>query len=163
MTKKVIIFIAIFLASMFVSWKWQEHYFLSRYKHFSSQVDTLVIHDTTIAYKPILQEVVKKEYVCLPADTITIHDTLMVVLEREQIMWQDSSAIIYASGVMPSVDSVFHFNTTKIITKVVNVPTKVHQPWGIGIQAGYGVGVANRQVVGVPYIGVGISYNLLSW
>lgn len=124
------------------------------------KVDTLVIHDTTMSYKPIYVDRVKLDSVIIPVlDTMMIHDTTFVYLEREKITWRDSLCEVYASGIMASVDSVRHFQEYKNITIETQVPVKVRSHWGLGVNAGYGVVKGGF----TPYIGVGISYNILSW
>lgn len=125
-----------------------------------TKVDTLVIHDTTMSYKPIYVDRVKLDSVLVPVlDTMMIHDTTFVYLEREKVTWRDSLCEVYASGIMASVDSVRHFQEYKYITIETQVPVKVKSHWGLGVNAGYGVGKGGL----TPYVGVGISYNLLSW
>ena len=132
--------------------------------HPNVKVDTLFIHDTLTCYEPIFEEkrVIEKQLVQV-TDTLIVHDTLYVYLNREQVVWQDSLSVVYASGILPQVDSVRHFTSNQIITieKAIPITKKTH--WGLGIQAGYGLGYADKRVYGVPYIGVGISYNILSW
>ena len=124
------------------------------------KVDTLVIHDTTMSYIPIYVDRVKLDSVLVPVlDTMMIHDTTFVYLEREKVTWRDSLCEVYASGIMASVDSVRHFQEYKYITIETQVPVKVKSHWGLGVNAGYGVGKGGF----TPYIGVGISYNILSW
>ena len=124
------------------------------------KVDTLVIHDTTMSFKPIYVDRVKLDSVLVPViDTMMIHDTTFVYLEREKVTWRDSLCEVYASGIMASVDSVRHFQEDKFITIEKQVPVKIKTHWGLGVNAGYGVGKGGF----TPYIGVGISYNLLSW
>ena len=86
-----------------------------------------------------------------------LRDTLYVYLEREQIRWEDTLAVVYASGVMPQVDSVIHHINQLTITKEIPVIKK--NSWGLGVQAGVGAGKGGLS----PYVGVGVSYNLLSW
>ena len=124
------------------------------------KVDTLVIHDTTMSYRPIYVDRVKLDSVLVPVlDTMMIHDTTFVYLEREKVTWRDSLCEVYASGIMASVDSVRHFQEDKYITIEKQVPVKVKTHWGLGVNAGYGVGKGGL----TPYVGIGISYNLLSW
>ena len=122
------------------------------------RVDTLVIRDTIVAYKPkwITKRVVDTEYVSVP-EYIVRNDTIVAVLEREQVMWEDSLARIYASGINPQVDSVMHYRTEKVINHLI--PVKVRSRWGLGVQGGVGVGKGGL----TPYVGVGVSYNILSW
>lgn len=122
------------------------------------KVDTLVIRDTFKVTEPIY--VTKRVVDSIPypvTDTLRLRDTLYVILEREQIRWEDSLSVVYASGVMPQVDSVIHHTENLIITKEIPVIKKTR--WGLGVQAGVGAGKGGL----TPYVGVGISYNLLSW
>ena len=122
------------------------------------RVDTLVIRDTIVSYKPkyITRRVV--DSVPFPVtDTIRMKDTLFLVLPREQVVWEDSLARVYASGINPQVDSVFHYRTEKVINHIV--PVKVNSRWGLGVQGGVGFGKDGL----TPYVGVGVSYNILSW
>ena len=128
------------------------------------KVDTLLIFDTITLTKPVFVEKIQLDSVYMPVtDTLWKHDTLYVYLEREQIQWQDSLCRVYASGINPQVDSVTHFVQETIITREISVPFKVKSRWGLGIQVGYGAGVNGKQVYLTPYVGVGISYNILSW
>ena len=128
------------------------------------KVDTLLIFDTITLTKPVFVEKIKLDSVLVPVtDTLWKHDTLYVYLEREQIQWQDSLCRVYASGINPQVDSVTHFVQETIINREISVPVKVKSRWGLGIQVGYGAGVNGKQVYLTPYVGVGISYNILSW
>lgn len=131
----------------------------------SVKVDTLVVFDTITQYEPIVEERIKLEKILVPVaktDTLWMHDTLLVYLEREQLVWQDSLSRIYASGIFPQIDSVEHFVKDRIVTieksRVVPKPCR----WSIGIQAGYGVTISGS-VKAAPYLGIGVSYNLLSW
>lgn len=122
------------------------------------KVDTLVIHDTIKVTEPV--SVTKRVVDSIPypvTDTLRLRDTLYVILEREQIRWEDSLSVVYASGVMPQVDSVIHHTENLIITKEIPVIKKTR--WGLGVHAGVGAGKGGL----TPYVGVGLSYNLLSW
>lgn len=124
------------------------------------KVDTLVIRDTFTVTEPkyITRRVV--DSVPYPVtDTIRMRDTLFVLLEREQVTWEDSLARVYASGIDPHVDSVIHFTQEMVITKEIPVIQVKKTRWGIGVQAGAGVGKDGL----TPYVGVGVSYNILSW
>ena len=122
------------------------------------KVDTLVIRDTFKVTEPIY--LTKRVVDSIPypvTDTLRLRDTLYVILEREQIRWEDSLSVVYASGVMPQVDSVIHHTESLIITKEIPVIKKTR--WGLGVQAGVGAGKGGL----TPYVGVGVSYNILSW
>ena len=124
------------------------------------KVDTLVIRDTFKVTEPIY--VTKRVVDSIPypvTDTLRLRDTLYVILEREQIRWEDSLSVVYASGVMPQVDSVIHHTENLIITKEIPVIQVKRTRWGIGVQAG---ATAGKDGI-IPYVGLGVSYNILSW
>lgn len=124
------------------------------------RVDTLFIRDTFKVTEPkyITRRVV--DSVPYPVtDTIRMRDTLFVILEREQVTWEDSLSRVYASGIDPHVDSVIHFTQEMVIIKEIPVIQVKKTRWGVGFQAGAGVGKDGL----TPYVGVGVSYNLLSW
>ena len=142
----------------------QKHPQKSPVEPIKEEVDTLLIFDTITLTKPVFVEKIQLDSVYMPVtDTLWKHDTLYVYLEREQIQWQDSLCRVYASGINPQVDSVTHFVQETIITREIPVPVKVKSRWGLGIQVGYGAGINGKQVYLTPYVGVGISYNILSW
>lgn len=127
------------------------------------RVDTLFIFDTITQYEPILEERVGLEKVTIPAaDTLWSHDTLYVILEKEQVVWQDSLSKVYASGILPQIDSVQHFVTEKVVTRELIQVVKKPCRWGVGVHAGYGIQLGD-QIRTAPYIGIGVSYNLLTW
>ena len=127
------------------------------------KVDTLFIYDTITQYEPILEERVVLEKILVPVtDTLWKHDTLFVYLEKEQVVWQDSLSRVYASGIMPQIDSVQHFISERIVTRELTKVVKKPCRWGLGIHAGYGIQLG-EQLRTAPYVGVGVSYNILSW
>lgn len=124
------------------------------------KVDTLYLHDTLTSFEPVFIQKRTIDSVLVPVvDSVRVHDTLFVYLDREQVIWEDSLSVVYASGILPQVDSVRHFVQSKIVTIERQIPVKVRSKWGIGIQAGYGATDGGL----FPYVGVGLSYNLLSW
>ena len=124
------------------------------------KVDTLIVRDTIMQYKPIFVDKIKVDSVLIPIkDTIVIRDSVYIYMDREKITWRDSLCEVYASGIMPQVDSVRHFTEYKYVTIETAIPVKEKSHWGLGINAGYGVGQGGL----TPYIGIGVSYNILSW
>lgn len=153
----LLILVCMFLFGFLIG---QKHPQKSPVEPIKTKVDTLVIRDTMMCYKPIYVDRVQLDSVLVPVlDTMMIHDTTFVYLEREKVTWRDSLCEVYASGIMASVDSVRHFQEYKYITIEKQVPVKIKTHWGLCVNAGYGVGKGGF----TPYIGVGISYNLLSW
>ena len=144
-----------------------------RQPHEVIRVDTLTVHDTITKIRPVseVRRVVGRVAVPVTApvadtaatpvavDTVQQPDTTYVYLEREQVEWSDSLATVWASGIQPHVDSVRHYTQKQIITQQVAVPVPVRRRWGIGVQVGYG---ASRDGL-TPYIGIGVSYNFVTF
>lgn len=118
------------------------------------KTDTLYLRDTITIRVP---KVVERRVV----DSIPypVTDTLVVVLPLEQIRWEDSLSVVWASGVNVNVDSVRHFAETKVITQTITQTIKERPRWSLGITGGYGAGKDGL----TPFVGVGISWNFLSW
>ena len=122
-----------------------------------SCVDTLYVWDTLTVYKPSkVTRTVKDTVRVIVRETQidTMHDTVFVYLPQESIVWQDDRCIVYAHGINPQVDSVTHFNSEAVVTRTVTGRPK---RWGIGVSAGYGMSKDGLS----PYIGLGISYNII--
>ena len=122
------------------------------------RVDTLVIRDTVKVTVPkyVSRRVIDSVYVPV-TETVTERDTVFVLLERQQVTWEDSLSRVYASGIQPQVDSVIHYRDRMVITREVTIRKDTR--WGVGIQGGFGVGKDGL----TPYVGVGISYNLITF
>lgn len=124
----------------------------------ASVVDTLYIRDTIKVTEAV--SVTRRVVDSVPypvADTIRMKDTLYVYLEREQVKWEDSLSTVYASGIDPKVDSVVHYVQGQVIIQERIKAQRCR--WGLGVQAG--MGVCKDGIT--PYVGVGVSYNILSW
>lgn len=124
----------------------------------------MVIYDTITREMPvyITNTRVRTEYV-LVRDTLRLHDTLFVPITIEKRVYKDSLYRAEISGYKPSLDKIEIYQQTRTITRVEQVLVKDKKRWGLGIQAGYGVGIHSGVVYTTPYIGVGVSYNLLRW
>ena len=118
------------------------------------KVDTLYVRDTITAYKPIFveREVVRR-------DTLRICDTVEVEVPIERRVYQDSNYRAVVSGWHPSLDEISVYPLTKVVTRTEVVRVKEKARWGLGLTAGYGAGKGGL----TPYVGAGVTYNLLSW
>ena len=126
-----------------------------------TKTDTLTIRDTITERYPIYVTRTKTDTMLVQIrDTVTVHDTSYVVLDREQNYYRGDDYEVWISGYRPRLDSIYVFPETRYITNEIQVKRKPTK-WGIGIQAGYGVGVSSGQINAFPYIGVGISYNFI--
>ena len=134
------------------------------------QTDTIVFRDTVTKIQPeyITKETVRKELVYLK-DTVRVHDSVYVVMEVEKRVYEDSNYRAVVSGIRPSLDEISVYPKTQVITttvtQTIEVPVKTPKPWGVGVQAGFGgqYGISSKRVDYGPYIGVGISYNIIRW
>ena len=132
--------------------------------------------DTVPFFKPVARDSVEVRYVTevLPVisdtcniDTVNIpgsgntgedfiQDSAKVAIPILSEVYGDSTYTAYVSGYRANLDSIFVYPRREVIT----VTDKArHRRWGIGIQAGCGFGRNGPS----PYIGVGISYNLLTF
>ena len=151
---------------------------VDRLRNAPADTTTIIRHDTIPIDNPTLVEQYEseKEKVAievrrlrkqlaealnLQADTIIAHDTTekLVFLPREYMVYKDSTYRAVVSGVQPRLDSIEVYRKTQVqtITKTIRVPDR--KRWGLGIQAG--AGWNGRKVQ--PYVGLGVSYDLVRW
>ena len=83
-------------------------------------------------------------------------DSATVVIPITQKVYEDSTFRAYVSGYRPALDSIEIFKRTE--TVYIRSPTR-NKKWGIGLQLGCGLTPNKVQ----PYIGIGISYNIISF
>lgn len=99
----------------------------------------------------------------ISSDSAEVSDALTMVGDSVEIpitqkVYEDSLYTAYVSGYHQSLDSI------KVRERIVNTKTTEtrteteYRRWNIGLTAGYGYGVMNRQTD--FFIGVGVTYNL---
>lgn len=126
------------------------------------RVDTLHIRDTVIREKPVY----RTEYVFVRDSVrVQVHDTVYINLPRQLRVYQDSLYRAEVSGVDPTLDRIEVYPQTKVVTKIETQTIRVteRRKWGIGVQVGYGITKQGNAFNPGPYIGVGVSYNILSF
>lgn len=117
--------------------------------------DTLVIHDTITAYKPVPFNVYVVDTLWVPV-TVSKTDTVWAQLPRTAKVYQDSTYRAVVSGFRPSLDTISVYQRTKVITVTNNV--RIPPPrWSWGVQAGVGMNAGGSVT---PYLGIGIQYRL---
>ena len=100
-----------------------------------------------------LQDSVQNFSKSVPEDSVTVQ------IPITQKVYEDSTYTAYVSGYNPQLDSLIFRMPREVITiKEYQKPKR----WGIGIHAGYGMTIKGTPQF-VPYIGIGISYNLFSF
>lgn len=125
------------------------------------QTDTMYLRDTIRIDRPVPRIVRIVDTMLIPViDTVHTRDSIFISIPREEKVYEDSTYRAVVSGYKPSLDSISVFRATEVITitETVRVPEK--KRWGLGIQVG---GTYLPKVGPTPYVGVGISYNLLTF
>ncbi len=138
------------------------------YGHISeiiTKVDTLYLHDTIRIDRPTPIIIRNIDTILVQAkDTIRIKDTIYIKLPREQKTYQDENYKAWISGYRPVLDSIHIFNNTQQIISSTTIHAKQKRNrWGIGIQTGYGLILHQNTINPTQYIGIGVSYNLLTF
>ena len=133
-------------------------------KSLTVQVDTLIQIDTITQYKPIYVTKTEEKVELVPIrDTIRIRDTLFVALDRQKKVYEDSTYRAVVSGINPSLDEISVYQKHIYVDQTQTVIQKERSRWGVGLQIGYGMGVRGQNLEHFPYVGIGLSYNLISW
>lgn len=130
----------------------------------SVRVDTLVIRDTITREMPVYTRVYVRDSIFVTVRD-TLHRTDTVWLPREVKIYEDERYRAEISGYQPSLDRIDIFVKDRIVTqdKTQVVTVKRTARWGIGLQAGYGATYYDGGVHTFPYIGVGVSWNILTF
>ena len=126
------------------------------------KVDTMVFRDTIIRENPVY----RTEYVFVRDSVrVQVHDTVFINLPRQLRVYQDSLYRAEVSGVDPTLDRIEVYPQTRYITRTETQTISVTQRrrWGIGVQLGYGITKQGASFYPGPYIGVGVSYNILTF
>lgn len=85
-------------------------------------------------------------------------DSVRVIVPITQKNYETDEYKAWVSGYEPNLDSIFVFpKTTVIHERSYKPPNK----WHIGITGGYGYGFKSKQAE--PYIGIGITYSIISF
>ena len=93
-----------------------------------------------------------------PQELSDERDSVAVEIPITQKRYDGEDYSAYVSGYEPQLDSIFVFpKTTVIHERSYKPPNK----WHIGITGGYGYGFKSKQAE--PYIGIGITYSIISF
>lgn len=125
-----------------------------------TQVDTLVVFDTIRIKEPVIVERRVVDTMTVEVvDYKVVHDTAFVNLPREEVEYRDSSYRAVVSGFLPRLEEIEIYRQDRIVTIETVKTIKEKSRWGLGIQAG--AGLSSQGIV--PYVGIGVNYNILSW
>lgn len=118
--------------------------------------DTVTLHDTVPDYHPVPKDSVRLKYVTrwLPMavhDTIDhfvevnnmMHDTVAVQVPITSKHYSGKNYDAYVSGFEPSLDSIFVYNETQLITETI---TRMKPPnkWSLSVNAGVDYGTTSQ-------------------
>ena len=123
--------------------------------------------DTTIiTYKRVRVPVLKVVGTTAKAVHETVkdtahNDTAEVLLPIVQKRYDVEDATAWVSGYEPQLDSLKVYRRTDTISVIKTVTTEAAKAkrWGLGVTAGYGVTKGGVQ----PFVGVGVTYNILNF
>jgi hypothetical protein len=85
-------------------------------------------------------------------------DSAAVVIPVTQRRYEGDEYLAYVSGYEPTLDSIFVYPKTTVIRESTYKPP---DRWHIGITGGYGISLTGGHAE--PFIGVGITYSILSF
>ena len=143
--------------------------------HLPDSSTTTTTLDTLTDSKPKSDTVRLVEY---RTKRVPVHDTIYVAMEPDAgpEPMDTIDVDIPISRYVAHRDSLYHvevtgydveFEKVQVYPKTVTVTSTVEKlrttRWGLGVQAGYGATLQGGTVRLSPYVGVGISYNLVSW
>lgn len=126
------------------------------------RIDTLVIRDTITRVRPVYTYTHMRDTIVVTIRDI-VHDTVRVYLPREVKVYEDSLYRAEVSGYQPNLDRIDIYQQTQVITKAVTQVVKKKTRWGVGLQVGYGATYYDGRLRGSPYVGVGVSWNIIAW
>lgn len=99
------------------------------------------------------QSVRNTEY--LDAETAQ-NDSVYIDIPITQKTYSDSTYTAWVSGYDVTLDSIRVYRCEEVVTITEKQPPK---RWHLGLTAGYGLGTAGLQ----PYIGIGVTYSIISF
>lgn len=136
-------------------------------ENMDTQVDTTkaVVYDTIPYYQPTpVDSIVTKTIIdrvrvadtTIVSDTLTVYDSVDVVLPISQKHYEDSTFSAWVSGYQPNLDSIKVYQRKEIQT--ITITTKEQKRWSIGVSGGIGVVYDGGWHCG-PGVNVGVVYS----
>ncbi|MCM1176690.1 MAG: hypothetical protein NC308_01195 [Clostridium sp.] len=123
--------------------------------------DTITMTDTLFIEFPIVVDIeISENEIEIPIPDIIIKSDSLVVLPIEVKTYEGDGYKAQISGYRPNLEWIELYPETNYVTK----ETIVRKPsgrWSVGLQTGYGLTLNSGRIAHGPYIGIGISYNLL--
>lgn len=128
------------------------------------QTETVTIRDTVIVEAPKLVRHIVRDTIRVPVrDTVVRNDTTYLRLPREVKTYSDERYTAVVSGFKPSLDRLEIYTNDQVITHIAIPEPAKRKRWGLGVQIGAGAVPYNSTIRIAPYIGVGLSYDIIQW
>lgn len=125
----------------------------------SEKVVEVVRTDTLIIERPVpVRTRVVDTLLVRVADTIHVHDTAYIALSAERKEYGDSTYRAVISGYRPVLEHIEVYPKTVTITRTITEAAR-NKRFGVGVHVGYGVTSEGLS----PYVGAGLSYNLIQF
>ncbi len=124
--------------------------------------DTIVRTDTVrereiVVRDSVVARTVVKTLPVVRTDTVVRTDSVEVVVPIVSKCYEGADYRAWVSGYEPSLDSIDVFRRTETVT-VTNTIRQPKKRFGLGVQVGVGF---NGKIT--PYVGVGLTYNILTF
>lgn len=163
-TKGILITVAVALALLALSFWGGIRYGESRPQEAQRDTVEVVRIDTFRVERPVYVERRIVDTLLVPVrDTVSRADTVWMPLPLERVVYRDTAYLAVVSGYRPRLDAieVYQREVVRTVTERVEVP--VSRRWGLGITAGYGAAAVGGSVQLAPFVGIGVSYNIVCW
>lgn len=131
---------------------------VTQYKDFPQPAKTALAGLVSVPRYMFLTDTITR----VEREEIAAQDTTPVYLPREQQYYEeaDGRLRLWVSGYEPRLD---RWEMDERQATVTHTVIQRRSRWSLGVSAGYGVSLADGAVRLAPYVGVGISYNILQW
>lgn len=127
-----------------------------------TRVLPVVHHDTVTSYQTDTFHTggyAKNDGENMPPQEMSVdRDSIAVAIPITQKRYESEAYQAWVSGYQPSLDSIRVFPRTTVMRETRSKPP---DKWHIGITGGYGYGFKSRQAE--PYVGIGITYSIISF
>ena len=121
--------------------------------------DTLVLTDTIVKMQPKPYKVTIIDTIYLPQQPQQPQQPQIDTLIRQEVIYKDSTYTAVVGGIEPYLKSIEIYPKTIYVNNNTTTTIKVRSRFCLGVQVGYGL---SRNGL-LPYVGVGVQYNLIQW
>ncbi|MCC8049130.1 MAG: hypothetical protein LIP10_00520 [Clostridiales bacterium] len=147
-------------------------FFLGRCSKRCETVETVTVEtitelkvDTVTVVEPVetVRTEIRRETIAAPADTVYLPgDTVRIEIPIETKEYRDSLYALQMEGYRPRLNWIEVYPRTEYVyrteTRIGNAPSR---RWSLGPAVGYGYDIKNNHWA--PFVGVSLTYSLLSW